>query len=83
MDRYRVALTPDASSFGILDRDSYGYCGLPDKSGEVRELHFTARPAAEAWLASCYRLWQSWEGNGEGRPPKKWRPLPPDVSPFA
>ena len=84
MDRYRITLTPDGQKFGILDREQYDYCGLPDEDGNVKRLEWVLRPAAEAWLQMCYRMWQAWEGNGQGTPPKGWRPHPPEPagSPF-
>jgi hypothetical protein len=82
MDRYRIVLTPDGREFGILDRERYEYCGLPDEDGKIVPLQWPIRPAAEAWLQKCYRLWQAWEGNGDGTPPDRWRPRPPEPSPF-
>ncbi|WP_031106322.1 hypothetical protein [Streptomyces sp. NRRL S-146] len=75
MNRYRIVLTRDGQRFGILDREQYEYCSLRDEDGEVHKLEWRTRPAAEAWLQRCYRTWQTWEGNGEGQPPKDWRPL--------
>jgi hypothetical protein len=82
VNRYRVTLTPDGRKFGILDRELYDYCGIPDGDGAVIPLEWTIKPAAEAWLQRCYRLWQAWEDNGAGVPPRKWRPRPEAVSPF-
>lgn len=81
-DRYRVTLTPDGQGYGILDRKEYDYCGLPGDDGQVLELRWKIRSAAEAWLRQCYLTWQAWEGNGQGIPPKGWRPLPPKPSPW-
>ena len=82
MDRYWVTLTRDGQGFGILDRSVYDYCGLPDEDGTIVPLQWPIRSAAEAWLQQCYRTWQTWEGNGAGTPPKRWRPKPPEPSPF-
>lgn len=86
MNRYRVTLTPDGQMFGILDREQYDWCGLPDEDGNVQRLEWKAKPSAEAWLQMCYRLWQIWESDGGGKtagtPPKGWRPRPPETSPF-
>jgi hypothetical protein len=82
MDRYRVTITPSADGFVILDRERYDFCGLPDENGRVQPLKWKTRGLAEAWLDQCYRTWSQWEGNGEGTPPKGWRPRPPQVSPF-
>jgi hypothetical protein len=84
MDRYRVTLTRDGRKFGILDRDSYDYCGLPDEAGRVKPLEWELREGAEAWLQRCYRWWKMWETDPKRRQlvPLRWRPLPPAPSPF-
>lgn len=84
MDRYRVTLTPDGRVYGILDRDRYEYCGLPDEAGQVKPLEFPIRESAERWLSLCYRQWRAWEGIPKKRAdvPLRWRPLPPEPSPF-
>lgn len=82
MDRYRVTPTMDASGYGILDRESYDYCGLPDENGRPRTLVWKTKGSAEAWLNQCYRTWSAWEGNGKGSAPKGWRPRRPAPSPF-
>lgn len=82
MDRYRIVLTRDGQNFGILDRERYEYCGLPDEDGKILALEWPIRAGAEAWLNQCYRLWRAWEGNGAGTAPKGWRPRPPETSPF-
>jgi hypothetical protein len=81
MDRYRVTATRDGRKIGILDRVSYDYCGLPDEDGTVKPLEWQTRAAAEAWLQTCYRTWQAWEGKGWPTP-KDWRPHPPATSPW-
>jgi hypothetical protein len=75
MNRYRVTLLPDASAFGILDRELYDYVRLP-KPDEVRPswLTWTTRGAAEDWLLTCYQLWQQWEAAGSKKVPEGWRP---------
>jgi hypothetical protein len=82
MDRYRITLTRDGRNFAILDREVYDYCALLDDDGTVVPLEWPIRPAAEAWLQKCYRIWQTWEGNGAGRAPKGWKPAPKDYSPW-
>jgi hypothetical protein len=82
MDRYHVTLTRDGRKFGILDREAYDYCGLPDEDGKVLPLEWQTRNSAEAWLQMCYRRWQAWEGNGRGTVPKNWRPHTPEYSPW-
>lgn len=84
MDRYRVTTTPDGRKFGILDRDTYDYCGLPDENGTVKPLEWELREGAEAWLSLCYRRWRVWEGEPKRRAevPLRWRPHPPQPSPF-
>jgi hypothetical protein len=82
MDRYRIAPTRDAQKFGILDRETYEYCGLQNEDGDVVPLEWAIRAAAEAWLQRCYRTWQTWEDTAAGIAPKGWRPHPPEVSPF-
>jgi hypothetical protein len=82
MDRYRITLTRDGQRFGILDREQYDYCSLKADDGTVLPLEWHTRPAAEAWLQDCFRIWNSWENNGEGQPPKNWRRRPPEPSPF-
>jgi hypothetical protein len=84
VDRYRVTLTPDGSLYGILDRDQYDYCGLPDENGRPKRLEFAERESAERWLGLCYRRWQMWEIDQKQREqvPLRWRPLPPSNSPF-
>lgn len=82
MDRYRVTLTRDGRKFGILDTEQYDYCALVDDDGTVLPLEWPIREAAEAWLYNCFRIWQTWEGNGKGTAPKKWRPRPPATSPW-
>lgn len=87
MDRYRVTLTRDATKFGILDRDQYDYCGLPDEQGRVRPLEWETREGAERWLSMCYRRWAMWEGDRSKAGlrklvPLRWRPHPPQPSPF-
>ncbi|WP_367575292.1 hypothetical protein [Streptomyces griseoaurantiacus] len=83
MDRYRVTLTPDGRVFGILDRDQYEFCGLPDEEGRPKRLEFPAREAAERWLNLCYRRWRAWEGEPKRRElvPLRWRPLPAEPPP--
>lgn len=83
MDRYHIALTRDGRKFGIIDRERYEYCALRDESGAVHPLEWISRASAQGWLQNCFRIWQAWEKNGEGEPPKRWRPHPaPIVSPF-
>jgi hypothetical protein len=82
MDRYRVVLTPDASAFGILDREMYDYCGLPDEDGRPKRLTWKTREQAEEWLIRCYHAWKRWEDSREVTPPAGWRPKPPEPSPF-
>jgi hypothetical protein len=84
MDRYRVTLTPDGRVFGILDRDQYDYCALPDENGRPKRLEFALRESAESWLNLCYRRWRAWEGEPKRREqvPLRWRPLPAQTSPF-
>jgi hypothetical protein len=81
-NRYRVTLTRDGQRFGILDREVYDYCGLQVEDGTILALEWATRGSAEAWLQKCYRLWQTWEGDGAGTVPKGWRPRPPETSPF-
>lgn len=81
MDRYRVVLTRNGQRFGILDREEYDYCGLATDDGLV-PLEWRTKPAAEAWLHKCYRIWQMWERDGAGTPPKGWRPHQLRPSPF-
>jgi len=82
VDRYRITLTPEGARFGILDREQYDYCGLPDEDGRAKRLEFKLKPEAEHWLTTCYRTWEAWEKTGEGEPPEGWRPAPAEVSPF-
>jgi hypothetical protein len=84
MDRYRVTLKPGSGSvFGILDTDRYDYCGLPDTDGQVQPLEWPAREDAERWLQMCYRRWRAWEGTKQRDiVPLRWRPRPPETSPF-
>ncbi|WP_399559088.1 hypothetical protein OG762_52360 (plasmid) [Streptomyces sp. NBC_01136] len=82
MDRYRITLTRDGRKFAILDRERYDYCGLPGEDGKILPLEWSTRRSAEAWLQKCYRMWQTWEGDGAGTAPKRWRPHHPEPSPF-
>lgn len=82
LDRYRVTLTRDGRKFGILDCELYDYCALVDDGGRVHPLEWGMREAAEAWLNQCFRTWKAWEGNGQGRAPSRWRPKPPELSPW-
>lgn len=84
MDRYRVTLLPGGQAYGILDRDSYDYCGLPDENGRAVPLEWPLKESAEAWLSLCYRRWRAWEGEPKRRPlvPLRWRPLPAATSPW-
>lgn len=82
MDRYRITLTRDGRAFGILDREVYDFCGLPDEEGTVHPLQWQSRASAQAWLTKCYIAWRAWEGSGAGVVPKGWRPRPPETSPF-
>lgn len=86
MDRYRVALLPDGRNFGILDREKYDWCGLPDENGRAKRLEWPVRPAAESWLEMCYRRWAAWESDGGGKsggiPPEGWRRRRPQPSPW-
>lgn len=81
-DRYKVTTTPDGRRVGILDREMYGWCTLPDGHGNLIPLEWQTMGAATAWLNQCYRTWKAWETTGEGKAPKNWRPLPPATSPW-
>lgn len=83
MDRYRVTLNPDGQQFGILDTDQYDYCGFPDEKGRAVQLQWDHKSDAERWLNLCYRYWRAWEGTKDAaRVPLRWRPHPPQASPF-
>lgn len=77
-NRYLVTPTPDMRSWGILDRELYGYCTLMDEYKNLLPLEWKLRAGAEAWLNMCYRAWQA----EVVPPPSNWRPLPPGDSPW-
>jgi hypothetical protein len=81
MSRYHVTMTPDRRSWAILDRTLFGYCTLPDDGdpASLLPLEWKNRAAAEAWLNRCRMAWQA----GTVPAPEGWRPLPPELSPWA
>jgi hypothetical protein len=76
--RYVVTQTPDQRRWGILDREWYGFCTLPDGNGNLIPLEWHGRSAAEAWLYTCRVAW----GNGLVPAPEGWDEFRPEPSPW-
>jgi hypothetical protein len=68
MSRYRITQLPDRTIWVILDQEMWAYCMLPDGEGGLIPLEWKIRPAAEAWLQRCYKLWST----GAVPAPKGW-----------
>jgi hypothetical protein len=81
-NRYLVTQLPDQSAWAILDRELWGYCALPDDTDprhpNLLPLQWKGRPAAEAWLRTCYHAWE----NNLVPTPQRWRPYPEKDSPW-
>ncbi|MEV4928059.1 hypothetical protein [Streptomyces roseoverticillatus] len=90
MTRYSITKSPDGVRWVILDTALWGYCAMPDGTdgANLLPLEWKTRPAAEAWLNLCYRLWAAWEdrpkvgGQRLGPPPRNWRPRPESSAPW-